>query len=401
MSGHHKRAPKGSGVLPADMRDSFKKISLGVAVVGVGLCAAGAAVDVHRFAFSYLVGFYFVATIALGGLFFVILQHLVRAGWSVAARRHMEWISSALVPTILLFIPVAAMAGMIWHHWMGPEAADDALLVHKAPYLNKPFFYIRAVFYLGVWAGFATWFYRNSRLQDQTGDLKLSLKMRAFSAPAMLIYALTLTFAAFDWMMSLDPHWYSTIFGVYIFGGAVCSSLSVLALVTMKIRASGAIGDVSTIEHQHDIGKLLFGFVVFWAYIGFSQFMLIYYGNIPEETIWYTHRWEGSWKAVSLTLLFGHFIVPFLMLISRHAKRNNTIMAAGSILLLIMHYLDIYWLVMPTLDHHGAHFSWIDLGGLLGPLGVAMAFVAYRVLSDPAYPLKDPHLSETLKCENL
>jgi len=344
VSGHHKRAPKGNGVLPAAMRESFKKTSLGIAAVGIALSAAGAAVDLHRFAFSYLVGFYFVATM---------------------------------------------------------EAAHDELLVAKAPYLNRTFFYVRAVFYLGLWAGLATWFYKKSRIQDLTGDVKLSEKMRYFSAPAMLLFALTLTFAAFDWMMSLDPHWYSTIFGIYIFGGATTSSLSVLGLVTMKIRSTGVVGDVSTVEHQHDIGKLLFGFVVFWAYIGFSQFMLIYYADIPEETIWYLHRWEGSWKAVSLTLVFGHFIVPFLMLISRHAKRNNTIFAAGAILLIIMHYLDVYWLVMPTLDHHGAHFSWIDIGALLAPVGIAMTFIAYRVLGDPAYPLKDPYLTETMKCENL
>jgi hypothetical protein len=301
---------------------------------------------------------------------------------------------------VVLFLPIIPFAPSLFK-WMKPEAASDHLLVHKAAYLNPTFFYIRAFVFVVLWAGLALWFYKNSREQDQTGSLDLSRKMGAFSAPAMFLFALSLSFAAFDWIMSLDPHWYSTIFGVYIFAGAATSSLSALALVMIKMQQTSVLGDLCTVEHQHDVGKLLFGFVVFWAYIGFSQFMLIWYANIPEETLFYLHRWEGSWKAVSLALVFGHFVVPFWMLISRTAKRSPTLLGTAAILLLVLHYVDLYWLVMPTLDHHGAHPSWIDLAGLLAPLGIAMVVVSRRALGDPAYPLKDPFIHEALRAENL
>jgi hypothetical protein len=219
----------------------------------------------------------------------------------------------------------------------------------------------------------------------------------------VLGFGLSTTFAAFDWVMSLDPHWYSTIFGVYFFAGCALSSLATLSLITIQLQSRGLLSRVSTVEHQHDIGKLLFGFVVFWAYIAFSQFLLIWYANIPEETVWYKHRFEGSWGSVSWLLLFGHFVIPFLWLLSRTAKRIRVVLGAGAAWLLFMHYVDLYWLVMPTMEelHHGAHPSWIDLAGLLGPVGVGLAVVAARASGSTLYPVKDPRLAEALRVENL
>ncbi|AKT43933.1 hypothetical protein [Chondromyces crocatus] len=375
--------------------------AIGLAVVGVVLGAAGYFTDAHRFAFSYLTGFLWLTTIALGGLFFVIIQHLTKAGWSVAPRRHMEWISGALPACAALFLPIVLFAHDIWHHWMGPEAAHDEILQKKAGYLNPSFFYIRAAIYFAIWIGLALWFAARSAEQDETGNQKLTVKMQNMAPPAVLLFGLSITFAGFDWLMSLDPHWYSTIFGVYVFAGAAVSSLSVLALVNIKLQQEGLLQKVSNVEHRHDIGKLLFGFIVFWAYIGFSQFILIWYANIPEETLFYKHRWEGSWKVVSMTLLIGHFVLPFLVLLSRHAKRHFTVLAGASVWMLVMHYVDLYWLVMPTLDHHGAHFSWIDLAGLLAPVGVGALLIALRATRGHLYPLKDPRLAEAAAVENL
>jgi hypothetical protein len=218
----------------------------------------------------------------------------------------------------------------------------------------------------------------------------------------VLALAITSSFAAFDWVMTLDPHWYSTIFGVYLFAGSLTSAWSVLSLIIVRLRNAGVGGDLLTVEHQHDVGKFLFGFVVFWAYIGFSQFILIYYANIPEETVWYKHRWEHGWSSVSLLLLFGHFVAPFLILLSRTAKRTNSILSAGAILLLVMHFVDLYWLVMPTFEfNHHLHPSWIDVAGFLGPVGITAAWIVKRVLGDPIIPLKDPYVPEALKVENL
>jgi len=375
-----------------------------IVVVGLGLAAFGYFSDHERFAFSYLTGFAWVTTIGLGGLFFVILQHLTKAGWSVAARRHMEWVSMVLPVCALLFLPVIFFSHTLYHHWMGEQALSDALLQKKAAWLNPNFFYGRAGFYFLAWTFLVWYFAKNSLEQDRTGEARLTARMQIASAPATPVFALTLTFAGFDWLMSLDPHWYSTIYGVYVFAGSVTSSLSVLALVTIALQRSGLLQKVSTVEHQHDIGKLLFGFTIFWAYIAFSQFILIWYANIPEETIFYIDRWEGNWRMISLLLLVGHFILPFLYLLPRTVKRNPIALGAGAVLMLFMHYVDLYWLVMPTGDPHASLAPatlLVDLGGLVLPIGVLLLVIALRAAKGPLFPIKDPRLAETYKAENL
>lgn len=406
MSAVQKKVPKGGGLLPEALRESATKISYGLAALGVALGVAGFFVDRLRFGFAYLTGFVFTATIVVGALFFVVIQHLTKAGWSVAPRRIMEWISQGTAALVVLFIPLIPMAKDVWSHWMGEHAAHDVLVQKKVAYLNVPFFYTRTFVYLVAWALLAFWVYRLSREQDRTGDRKLSERLQGASAPATALLGLTISFAGFDWVMSLDPHWYSTIFGVYVFAGALITSTAVLSLVIVRYRRDNIGGDLLTVEHQHDVGKFLLGFTVFWAYIGFSQFMLIFYANIPEETIFFKHRWEHGWSTVSLLLLFGHFILPFCILLSRTAKRVSGLLSLGASLIIVMHYVDVYWMVMPTYVQPGqtaSHFapSWIDLAGLLAPVGLTMAWIANRVLKDPAYPLKDPYIPEALKAENL
>ncbi len=366
----------------------------------VALSILGAVVDHHRFAFSYLTGFVWLATVGLGALFFVLIQHLTRAGWSVVPRRQLEWLTGLLPVSAVLFLPVAFFAHDLYHHWMGPEAQADALIQKKAAYLNPTFFFIRAGVFLAAWTALSLWFWRTSRKQDETGDKALTLRMAARSAPAILIVGVTMTFAAFDWLMSLDPHWYSTIYGVYVFAGGAVSALAALSLLTLALERKGVLEGILTVEHRHDIGKLLFGFTVFWAYIAFSQYLIIWYGNIPEETVYFRERWEGPWKVVSLVLVFGHFVVPFVALISRTAKRSRLILGASALLLLVMHYVDIYWLVMPTLGEHGAVPSWIDACGLLGPLGAGLLVIAHRAAGGPLYPVRDPRLAESLQFLN-
>jgi len=402
---HHDEQHDKPKLAPAELGEESKKklVTMGYGIAGLGLVAAAAGyfADPKHFAFSYLAGFAWLTSIGLGGLFFVIIQHLTRAGWSVMPRRQAEWVSLVLPACAALFFPVAIFGHDLYHHWMSAEAKHDEILQKKASYLNVPFFTGRAVIFLVAWVGLSLYFWHTSRKQDETGDAKLTLKMGSFSAPAVLIFGLTLTFAAFDWLMSLDPHWYSTIFGVYFFAGAATSSLSVMALITIALQRAGLLKGMLTVEHQHDIGKLLFGFTVFWAYIAFSQFILIWYANIPEETIFYRHRWEGAWQPVSLLLLVGHFILPFLALLSRTAKRNATVLGAVAVWMLFMHWVDMYWLVLPTYDTHGHGPSWIDIAGLLGPLGVGALVLAMAASRSPLYPIRDPRLPESLKLENL
>lgn len=401
MNAPRKDASK-TRITALDPAQARKLVSAATALfaVGIALSILAAVVDRKRFAFSYLTGFVWLATVGLGALFFVLIQHLTRAGWSVIPRRQLEWLTGLLPASAALFLPVAFFAHDLYHHWMGPEAQADVLIQKKAAYLNPTFFFVRAGVFLAAWSALSLWFWRTSRKQDETGDKELTLRMAARSAPAIIVLGVTLTFAAFDWLMSLDPHWYSTIYGVYVFAGSAVSSLAALALLTLALERKGLLEGITTVEHRHDIGKLLFGFTVFWAYIGFSQYLIIWYGNIPEETVYFRERWEGPWKVVSLVLVFGHFVVPFVALISRMAKRSRLVLGAAAALILAMHYVDIYWLVMPTLGEHGAQPSWIDLAGLLGPLGAGLLVIARRAATGPLYPVRDPRLAESLKFLN-
>jgi len=211
---------------------------------------------------------------------------------------------------------------------------------------------------------------------------------------------LRLTFASFDWLMSLDPHWYSTIFGVYIFAGSFLSAIAFVVLVLIALHKRNILTDVITVEHYHDLGKFLFSFTVFWGYMAFSQYFLIWYANIPEETIWFAHRWEGSWKYITLVLVFGHFVVPFLALMPRAAKRNLKFMRIISIWILLMHFFDLYWLVIPTLHKHGFHFSWMDLTAMIGIGGIFVWYFWQSYLKGALVPVNDTKLAESIKLVN-
>ncbi len=378
------------------------QVSGAVTAIGLILSFIGQRVDSWRFIYSYLTGFFFVTTLGLGGLFFVLLQHVTQSGWSVGPRRQMEWLSGILPLTPILFLPVAVTVPQLFHAWISPDktAIGYDMLEKKFAYLNVKFFFIRAVLYFVVW-GTLSWIFRSKSLeQDKSGDPELTRQMQRISPVSMYLFAFSLTFAAIDWVMSLLPTWYSTIFGVYVFAGSATSSLAVLALMTVALQRGGLGSPLSTVEHRHDIGKLLFGFTVFWAYIAFDQFFLIWYANIPEETIFYKMRWENGWQAVSYLMLFGHFWVPFLLLLSRHVKRNFFGLALGATILLCMHYVDVYWLIMPNYDRN-FHASWIDLGGLMAPLGILGWWLAYRAGRDPVYPVNDPRMPEAVELVNL
>lgn len=377
------------------------RIAAVLAVIGLLASVAGFAADSKRFGFAWLTAFTWITTLGLGGLFFVLIHHITKAGWSVGPRRLAEWLSGILPICALLFLPVIFFSHDLFHHWMGEQAKEDPILVGKSGYLNTTFFYIRAVLYFAVW-GLLAWRYSKlSREQDVSGDVTLSSKLESLSPVSMLLFGATLTFASFDWLMSLDPHWFSTIFGVYVFAGCVTGSLAVIALLMIGLEKLNVSSRVSTVEHRHDVGKLLFGFIVFWAYIGFSQFFLIWYANIPEETIYFLHRWEHGWKPWSYLLVFGHFWGPFFLLLSRHAKRSMLVLGLGAAWTILMHFVDMYWMVMPTLGSEWHGFSWIDVTPLLLCAGVLAFWLAWRASKDALYPLKDPRLPEAAQLVNL
>jgi len=377
-------------------------ILVGAAGLAVSLIWGRSAEDLgHRFFHAYLVSFAFYLSLSLGGLFFVILQHLTRSGWSVVLRRPAESIASNLWLMAILALPLIPGIRHLYH-WADADAvARDHLLHGKEPYLNVQFFLIRLAVCFVVWIALAAFFRRNSVRQDSTGDVGLTLRMQKWSAPAMLLYAVTATFAAFDLLMSLDPHWYSTIFGVYYFSGSVLGFFAMLALTVLLLQRAGRLAHAVTAEHYHDLGKLVFAFTVFWAYIAFSQYMLIWYANIPEETVWYLRRQNGEWAVVGLALLFGHFVVPFLVLMSRWQKRRPGVLAACCVWVLLMHLLDMYWLVIPQTSPTSARPSLVDITCFLGVGGLYVAGLALSLRRQALVPLRDPRLRESLAFENV
>ena len=370
-------------------------------LVGAFALAGGSEGGWARFYPSYLVSFVFFLSLALGALFFVLVQHVTRSGWSVAVRRIAEGIApNVCFPMAFLAIPIFFGLRTLYPWTDTALIATDHLLHAKEPWLNIPFFLVRSVLYFGVWSGFAIWFHRKSVEQDRTGDPRLTNAMEKTSTAALILFAFTVTFFAFDYLMSLTPHWYSTIFGVYFFAGCALSFFALMSVAAFLVQRAGALRHAITTEHYHDLGKLIFAFTVFWAYIGFSQYMLMWYANLPEETSWYAARQTGSWTAVSLTLLFGHFIVPFLALMSRNVKRRKPLLVAGASWMLVMQWMDIYWIVMPGKSPGTIPFSLMDVAVFLGIGGSFLAVAVRRLGAHPLVAIKDPRLSESLGFEN-
>lgn len=382
-------------------------IGLVLGVVGLGAAAGlgSAAGDGWKHFFhSYLVAFAFFLTITLGGLFFVTVQHLTRAGWSVVVRRVAEIVAANVGVMALLFLVILVpifMGNAALFKWTDHALVENDHLLHeKHAYLNVTFFAIRAVIYFVFWGLLSRFFLKRSTEQDHSGDPELSLKMERVSAPAMILFALTITFAGFDLLMSLDPYWFSTIFGVYVFAGSVMGFMATASLSFMFLQRQGLLKTAVTTDHYQDLGKLLFAFVFFWGYIAFSQFMLIWYANIPEETEWYQNRIQGPWLTVSYALLFTHVIIPFGGLLSRYVKRSRAGLAFWAVWLLGAHYLDIYWLVMPSLNNQTVPFGLIDVAALIGVAGFFLAGLAYLAKGRPLLAVKDPRLNESLSFEN-
>ncbi len=369
-------------------------------LIALVITAAGFFIDRQQFFFSYLVAFTFWATITLGGLFFLLIHNTTHAKWSTVLRRIIEMIMMTVPLMAIMVIPVLFGIHDLYH-WSHEDAvAADALLQKKAAYLNTPFFIIRTVFYFAVWILLSQNLYKISKQQDASFDPEQTEKLRRRSAPGIILFALTITFASFDWMMSLDPNWYSTIFGLYIFAGSFLAAIAIVVLISLSLRKRGLLTDVITVEHYHDLGKFLFSFTIFWGYMAFSQYFLIWYANIPEETIWYLHRWEGNWKLITMLLVFGHFLIPFLALMPRAAKRNLNFMRIMSIWILFMHFFDLYWIIMPTLHKHGFHFSWMDLTALIGIGGIFVWYFWWSYLKGALVPVNDTKLEESIKLVN-
>ena len=392
--------PDQATIPPGHAWHRLPAIGGGIALVGLAACGILGAGNPKQFFFSWLVSFLFFLSLALGALFFVLIQYAAQGGWGIVVRRIGENVFAVLPMMALLFLPVLFGLHDLYE-WAHPGITEhDALLRWKAPYLNVPFFLVRAALFFGAWSVISVLYFRASRGQDATADPSVSARLRKFAGPALIVLAVTQTFASIDWIMSLTPHWYSTIIGVYFFAGSFVGFIALLSVITAAMRRAGLLDTVISDEHLHDIGKLLFAFTAFWAYIAFSQFFLIWYANLPEETIWYKARLEGSWQTASILLMVGHFAIPFFYLMGRAVKRRAATLAIGGVWLLVMHFVDLYWQVMPTLHPAGVRVSALDVAAFLAVGGCFVAAVGWLMRRQALVPLGDPRLAESLAFEN-
>ncbi len=382
---------------PLVVSTRMKSICLGLFIIGVATFGFTLTIDKERAWHAYLTAYFYFFTIAIGGLFFTSIQHVTRAGWSVNVRRFCEGLAA--------FLPLAFVGGLILllggnslYDWFdSAKVAANPLLAHKASYLNPTFFVIRMMLFFGLWLMFNKKLVGDSLLQDKTGDDSISEKSVGWSIAFLLVFALSFSLYAVDLLMALQPDWFSTIFGVYCFAGLFQSTMATMILLILYCRSKGLLEGYVDENHLHDLGKFMFAFTVFWAYIAYSQYMLIWYANLPEETIFYLPRVTGNWTCVSAFLLLFKFIVPFMALLSRKGKRNPAYLGSLAVLTLVMQYVDLYWLIYPNYNAETPVFGapeiliWTGFGG-------AFLFMVMRFLSqNNIIPVKDPRIQESLR----
>jgi hypothetical protein len=371
----------------------------------------GFAVDPKAAAYSYLVAFVYWCGIAFASVLLLQIFHATRAKWMVLLRRPVEVMGATMPLFVLLFIPVAFLGMKHLYSWVDPATSYPAgtphlketleLLAHKSPWLNTGFFIGRGFFYI-LLASFVSYrLFGWSKAQDVSGDVQLSQKQRTLGTGMIPFVGLAMTFAAFDWMMSLNPTWFSTVFGVYYFGGSMVSALSVLAIVTAESRSKDSFGAHMTPEHTHNIGKLMLAFTCFWTYIAFSQLLLIWIAGLPEETPFYITRFAPGWRWIGGFMVVGNFFLPFGALLSRSLKRDPNKLKIVAFWILLVHYVDIYWLIMPTLYPEGMSFSPVSLGTALAAfVGMGLLTISFgisRLRGQYAIPVKDPYLADSLR----
>ena len=370
-----------------------------VGVAGAVVGAIGLFLDPTQFMPSWLIGFMFCLGLSLGCLALLMLQHMTGGQWGLVTRRIFEAGSRLLPLCALLFIPVAVFAPQLYL-WARPEAVRaDEILMAKAPYLNLPFFIVRAVVYFGVWLLGSMLLNRWSAQQD-TGEVAITeadtRRFRVVSAPGLLIYVLLISLAAIDWLMSLTPHWYSTIFGLILVVGQGLCALSLAVAVLAILVSREPMNGLLKAHHFHDLGKLMLAFVMLWAYFSFSQFLIIWAGNLPEEIPYYLDRLRGGWQFLSLVLVLGHFVLPFCLLLSQDLKKRPTLLARVAWFIVAIRLFDLIWLVAPTFNQGKFPISLANVGVPLALAGLWVFLFAAQLRRRALVPVNDPYFKSML-----
>jgi hypothetical protein len=383
---------------PPESVEKIGRIGLAAGVVGLALLGAGFATDRTQFFRSYLTGYMWMLGLAAGALGVMALHHVTRGAWGVMIRRILEAAASpaTLVFAAVAFLPVALGSHSLYEWTHGEAVSADALLTYKKPWLNEGAFLGRSAFYIALWIGLAAVFARLSARQDETGDRRVALSMQRWGAFGLLAYFLSMTFAAFDWMMSITPHWFSTIYGLYVIIGQAVSAMALVCLAALLLGEGDSPAVPFQARHLHDYGKLLFAFVCIWAYFGYSQFIIIWSGNLPEETAFYGPRLNGAWKATTVVLVLLHYALPFALLLSRDRKRSARALAPVAVLLLFARWLDLHWLIAPSFSANTFTIHWLDLAAPLALGGIWLRLFTLGLKKRPLLPVHEPFLKEAL-----
>ncbi|HEV2176866.1 MAG TPA: hypothetical protein VGW33_06660 [Terriglobia bacterium] len=369
--------------------DRLQQRALAVGVAGMVLCAVGYLLNPVLALRSYLVGYLVWLAIALGCMAILMLHHLAGGNWGFAVRRILEAGAKTMVLLAALFIPILVNLPKLYR-WADPaQAASLGLAPFKRFYLRVPFFTGRVVFYFAVWILISYLLRKWSLEQDATGDPKLAEKLQYLSAPGILLYGFTISYAAIDWVMSLDPGFFSTIFGMIFMVLPALTALAFTVVVAMLLARTKPLSDVLNPPLFNDYGNLLLTFVMLWAYLSFAQFLIIWSGNLQDEIPWYVTRASGGWAPVAVLLIVFHFAVPFFLLLLRDVKRRMKMLAAVCIGLVVMEWLDLYWMIAPSYSPAGPQFHWTDFVAPLGIGGLWIAVFVWRLKSSPLLPLRD------------
>ncbi|HEY2961981.1 MAG TPA: hypothetical protein VGJ37_06160 [Pyrinomonadaceae bacterium] len=344
---------------------------------------------------AYLIGWTFWNGIAVGSLALLMLQHMTGGGWGLVIRRVLEAATRTLPIMALLFLPIILGAHSLYHEWTDhEELAQHAIVQFKTPYLNVPFFIVRAIVYFGVWSTLAFFLNRWSLAQDRTAEVRYTKNMRVLSGPGMVVLIFTVSFASIDWYMSLEPEWFSTIYGFIFVASWSLSALAFVIAVMATLSKEDPLKRIVAPLHFQDLGKLLLALVMLWAYFAFSQYLIIWSGNLPEEIAYYLPRIRGLWGATIIGIALLHFAAPFLFLLSRDLKRDPRRLVMVALLILVMRMIDLLWMLVPAFKEH--HWVWLDVIALLGAGGLWLGLFAWQLGKRPLIPINDPQFESVM-----
>jgi hypothetical protein len=386
--------------LSTELRDALRQWRMRAGIlglIGVVALAVGAFTAREQFFRSYLWSYIFVVGIAAGCLAWLMCQHQTGGAWGVVIRRPAEAATRTLPLLALLFVPIALGIPSLYSWSHADVLKADPILQHKQTYLNPGFFILRAALILGGWIFLSWYLNRWSVKEDREGAEPANSRMRHISGPGLVFWGFGVTFMAVDWAMSLNPHWFSTMFGLLFVAGQGLSAMSFLITVLVFLSNYRPLSEVLTPKHLHDVGKLLLANVMVWAYFSFSQFLIIWAGNLPDEIPWYLERLKGGWEYIAMLLVVGHFALPFALLLSRDLKRNFKLLASIAVFILVMRMIDVYWQVMPDASKGALTLSWQDFAGIIGLGGIWVAYFLIQLEKRPLMPLNEPQLVETLE----